>query len=353
MQNAVNFISDGLGLTPVEYAQVLLECTATGSVCTDSYAIGGAVEQVEAKFAQLLGKEQAIFMPTGTLANHMALRELAGADRKVIVQTESHIYKDIGDSAQTLSGLNLIPLAPQRTTFTLEEVEDAIESFRDERAATRVGVIAIESLVRRQDDAMFDYQQMQRISSFAREQDIRMHLDGARLFVEAVHRGIAPQQQAALFDTVFVSLSKCFNAAAGAILAGPAFVIQDLYHKRRMFGGSLAQAWPQATVALHYVDGFLAAYRAAWLAAEALFQCLDEDAAFRIERIPEGTHIVRLHVATTNLSKFRERLRAHQVLLSSPAPGEQWFTLKINPSILRVPVAELAGLLRAAILLDS
>ena len=176
MKSAVNFISDGLGLTPVEYAQVLLECTATGSVCTDSYAIGGAVEQVEAKFAQLLGKEQAIFMPTGTLANHIALRELASVDRKVVVQAESHIYKDIGDSTQTLSGLNLMPLAPRRTMFTLQEVQGAIDSFRDERAATRVGVISIESIVRRQDDAMFDYDEMWRISDFARAQNIKIHL---------------------------------------------------------------------------------------------------------------------------------------------------------------------------------
>lgn len=349
MQSAVNFISDGLGLTPSEYAQVLLECTANGSVHTDSYALGGTVAKVEEKFAQLLGKEQAIFMPTGTLANHMALRELAGAQRKVIVQAESHIYKDIGDSAQTLSGLHLIPLAPQRTTFTLEEVQGAIESFRDERVATRVGVISIESLVRRQDDAMFDYEQMQRVSSFAREQDIRMHLDGARLFVEAVHRNIAPAQQAALFDTVFVSLSKCFNSAAGAILAGPADVLQDLYHQRRMFGGSLAQAWPPAAVALHYADGFIDAYRAAWSAAETLFQLLDEDAALRIERIPQGTHIVRLHVATTSLPEFGKRLRTRRILLSSPAPGETWLTLKVNPSILRIPAVELAAAFRAAL----
>ncbi len=126
-------------------------------------------------------------MPTGTLAYHMALRELAGPHRKVIVQAEGHIYKDIGDAAQTLSGLNLVPLAPGRTTFTLEEVKQAIESFRDERATTRVGVISIESLVRRQDDAMFDGEQMRRISDYARAQEVRMHLDGARLSVEAVH----------------------------------------------------------------------------------------------------------------------------------------------------------------------
>ena len=349
MQSAVNFISDGLGLTPSEYAQVLSECTASRSIQTDSYALGGTVERVEEKFAELLGKQRAIFMPTGTLANHMALRELAGVDRKVIVQAESHIYKDIGDGAQTLSGLNLMPLAPQRATFTLEEVQEAIKSFCDERAATRVGVISIESLVRRQDDAMFDYEQMRRISAFAREQDIRMHLDGARLFVEAVHRDIAPAQQAALFDTVFVSLSKCFNSAAGAILAGPADVIDDLYHQRRMFGGSLAQAWPQAAVALHYADGFLADYRAAWSAAETLLQILEEDATFRVERIPLGTHIVRLHVAVANLQQFGERLRQRHIFLTPPGPDEQWFTLKINPSILRVPAAELAAAFRAAI----
>jgi len=349
MQSAVNFISDGLGLTPSEFAEVLLECTADGAVHTDSYSLGGAVERVEAKFAQLLGKQRSIFMPTGTLANHMALRALAGVDRKVIVQAESHIYRDIGDSAQTLSGLNLMPLAPRRTMFTLQEVQGAIDSFRDERAATRVGVISIESLVRRQNDAMFDYEEMWRISDFARAQDIKMHLDGARLFVEAVHRDIAPAKQAALFDTVFVSLSKCFNSASGAILAGSADFIEDLHHQRRMFGGSLAQAWPQAAVALHYADGFLEAYRAAWSTAETLFDLLDEDPVFRVERITQGTHIVRLHVVDVSLPEFAERLRQRQVSIAPPAPDDQWLTLKINPSILRVSPAQLVAVFRAAL----
>ena len=214
----------------------------------------------------------------------------------------------------------MVPLAPGRTTFTLEEVKQAIESFRDERAATRVGVISIESLVRRQEDAMFDGEQMRRISDYARAQEVRMHLDGARLFVEAVHREIAPAQQAALFDTVFVSLSKCFNSASGAILAGPA----------------------------DFIDDFIADYRAAWSAVESLFQHLDEDAAFRVERIPQGTHIVRLHVAA-NLSEFAKRLRKCRILLATPAPGEDWFTLKVNPSILRMPAADLVAAFRAAV----
>lgn len=341
-QSAVNFISDGLGLTPSEFAQVLQACVEDGAVGTDSYSLGGAVEEAEATFARLLDKEQAVFMPTGTLANHLALRRLAGAHRKVIVQAESHVYRDIGDSTQTLSGLNLIPLAPQGVTFTLEEVEGAIEAFRDERVATRVGAISIESILRRADDVMFDGEEMQRISDFARREGIGMHLDGARLFVEAVHRGVTPAQQAARFDTVFVSLSKCFNSASGAIVAGPAAVMRDLHHQRRMFGGSLAQAWPQAAVALHYADGFLESYRQAWAESEALFQLLDGDDTFRVERIPQGTHIVRLHVTGTSLELFRERLGERRVHLSPPGAGQGWLTLKVNPSILRARAQDLA-----------
>jgi threonine aldolase len=340
---------DGLRLTPSEYVHALQECTESGLIHPDAYSNGGVVEELERKFAHWLGKEQAVFMPTGTLANHIALRELAGPYRKVIVQAESHIYNDTGDCAQTLSGLNLIPLAPHRVAFTLEEVQDVLQSLDSGRVTTRVGVISIESPVRRHDDAMFGYDEMQRIAGFARQDGIKMHLDGARLFVEAVHTGIAPAQYAALFDTVYVSLSKCFNAAAGAILAGSAAVTENLYHTRRMFGGSLAQAWPHAAVALQFVDGFLEAYRAAWQEAEILFHILDGHRVFRVERIPNGTHIVRLHVADTNLEQFRDRLRQHHIHLPPVISGQGWFSLKINPSLNRACAQDLADAFRAAV----
>lgn len=342
MQDTVNFISDGLGLTPAEFAGVLQSCIETGSIELDAYSLGGTVAAAEEKFANLLGKERAIFMPTGTMANHMALREQAGAQRKVIVQAESHIYKDIGDSAQTLSGLNLIPLAWGQVGFTLEDVQTVIESFGNERVATGVGVISIESLVRRFDDAMFDGQQMRQICAWAREQGIRTHLDGARLFVEAVHRGVTPAQQAAQFDTVFVSLSKCFNCASGAVLAGPAQLIEDLYHRRRMFGGSLPQAWPQAAVALHYSDGFTQAYTSAWAEAQKLLEALDSDAAFRVEFIDQGTHIVRLHVQGLTVTQLSQRLADRGVHLPPAEAGNMSVLLKVNPSILRMSTPALA-----------
>ncbi|MEE8301654.1 MAG: beta-eliminating lyase-related protein [Candidatus Tectomicrobia bacterium] len=335
MQQAINFIHDGLHLTPLEYVQALQPDAEAGSIHPDSYSNGGIVEELERKFAHWLGKPHAVFMPTGTLANHLALRELAGPYKKVIVQAESHLYNDTGDCAQTLSGLNLIPLAPHQAAFSLEQVQDVVRTIRSGRVETRVGVISIETPVRRQDDAMFGYDDMQRIASFARQEGIKLHLDGARLFVESAHTGIAPAQYAALFDTVYVSLSKCFNAAAGAILAGPVALTENLYHIRRMFGGSLAQAWPNAAVALQFVDDFIEAYRSAWREAETLFQLLDDHHAFRVEHIPDGTHIVRLHIANTNLKQFRDRLMQHHIHLPPVTSGQGWFSLKINPSLNR------------------
>lgn len=349
MQQPVNFISDGLGLTAAEHVQILQQYAAAHTIHSDAYSNGGIVAELEQKFAHRLGKEQAIFMPTGTLANHIALRELAGPHKKVIVQAESHIYNDTGDCAQTLSGLNLIPLAPRRAAFTLAEVQAVVTSLVSARVQTHVGAISIESPVRRQDDAMFGCDEVQRIASFARQEGIKLHLDGARLFIEAVHTGMTPAQIATPFDTVYVSLSKCFNAMAGAILAGPAGLIKNLYHVRRMFGGSLAQAWPHAAVALQFVDGFVDAYQTAWQEAQTLFQILETHHAFRVERIPNGTHIVRLHVADINLEDLRQRLRTQHIYLPPVADEQSWLTLKINPSLNRSCAQTVANAFLAAV----
>lgn len=349
METTVNFVSDGIGLTPAEFAQVLQESVADQSPEIDSYALGGAVAEVEATFARLLGKERALFLPTGTMANHLALRTLAGDRRRVIVPADSHIYRDIGDSATTLSGLNLIALAPGRPGFTVDEVRQAIASWADERVATGLGAIAIESMVRRHHDVMLDGEQIRQVTDFARAEGIGTHLDGARLFKEAVHRGVTPAELAAGFDTVFVSLSKCFNCASGAVLAGPARLIDGLFHERRMFGGSLPQAWPQATVALHYAESFLQDYRQSVGAAEELFAALEESGRFRVERFERGTHLVRLHVLDGAASELVGRLAEAGVRLNAPAEGDANLLLKINPSILRRSPEELASaFLRAA-----
>ncbi|MGY1457926.1 MULTISPECIES: beta-eliminating lyase-related protein [unclassified Luteimonas] len=140
----VNFASDGLGLSPAEYAALLGEVVAEDGLEPDYYSQGGVIRELERKFARLLGKDDAIYLPTGTLANHLAVRKLAGDDRRVLVQAESHFYNDSGDCAQTLSGLNLVPLAEGSSTLPVEDVKGWLARSESGRVETRVGVIAID-----------------------------------------------------------------------------------------------------------------------------------------------------------------------------------------------------------------
>src|SRR5215472_13962751 len=293
--------------------------------------------------AETLGKETAVFLPSGTLANNLALRLLAERGRRVLVQRESHIYNDTGDGAQELIGLTLIPLAPERPTFTLEEAATAVERAEAGRVLTPVGVISIESPVRRLAGEVFDFAEMRRIASFARERGIGLHLDGARLFLASPYTGIAPATYAALFDTVYVSLYKYFNAAGGAVLAGPRQLLENLYHQRRMFGGSLRQAWPYAAVALHYLDGFGERFGRAAEAADNLFGALREHGRCEILRSAAATNVTRVRVPGCGAAELPERLLAHRIAIRSAlcasAEGAE-FELFTNETILRRPVAE-------------
>src|SRR5215472_8318539 len=145
----VHFRSDGLSLSPADYARLLAHLAEESGIEADEFSRDGVVAHLEQRMAETLGKETAVFLPSGTLANNLALRLLAERGRRVLVQRESHIYNDTGDGAQELIGLTLIPLAPERPTFTLEEAATAVERAEAGRVLTPVGVISIESPVRR------------------------------------------------------------------------------------------------------------------------------------------------------------------------------------------------------------
>ena len=251
----VRLSGDGLGLTPLQYSRLLARLAEERNIRVDAYSLGGVVEEMEGEFARLLGKERAVFLPTGTLANSLAVRVLADGPSRVIVQDESHLHQDEGDCAQTLSNLTLIPLATGRATFTASDVERVLDQTRTGRVASRVSVISIETPVRRRLGEQFDPAELQKIIALARREGIRLHLDGARLFLQAAYTGESVADTARPFDTVYVSLYKYFNAASGAILAGPRDLLDGLFHTRRMFGGGLSQVWPFASVALHYLAG--------------------------------------------------------------------------------------------------
>lgn len=348
----VQLRSDGIGLSPADYARLLGEIAATRGIAVDDYSQGGVVAELEARMAALLGKEAAIFLPSGTLANHLALRLLARNGRRVLVQHESHLYNDEGDCAQQLSGLVLVPLAPGRAGFTLEEAAAAIAGPPEARVALPVGAISIETPVRRMAGEAFDLTEMRRICAYARERGIGLHLDGARLLIEAVYTGIAPAEYAALFDTVYVSLYKYLNAAAGAVLAGPRALLDGLYHQRRMFGGGLPHVWPYAAVALHYLDGFAERFAAAARACDALLAALAEHPRVRVERPIGATNVSIIHVAGEDAATLPSLLLSKDIAIRPPreiSPAGAAFALHTNETILYRPIDDIIRWFMAAL----
>jgi len=330
----VTLSGDGIPHSPAQYAHLLARITAEQGVAADNYILGGVVEELELRFARLLGKEAAVFIPTGTLANHLAIRALAGGPARTIVQAESHIYQDSGDCVQTLSNITLMPLVPGRASFSAADVQQLVDQTKTGRVARRVAVMSIESPVRRKTGEIFDRAELAKVLDVARTNEIRLHLDGARLFLEAAHANRDVKEYTAPFETVYVSLYKYFNAASGAILAGPRTLLQDMFHTRRMFGGGLYQAWPSAAVALHYMDGFTERYQKAIPISEALVSGLQRLDGVTVQRIDPGTNLFVLRVAGGRAPALRERLSRDGIRLPAPSAAGA-FTIGVNETLAR------------------
>ena len=345
---SVRLSGDGIGLTPQAFASLLERLCHGADIAQDNYLLGGEIEQFEQYCAKTLGKEMAVFMPSGTLANQIALREHAGVRRRVIVPDLSHVYNDTGDACQTLANLNLIPIASDSATFSLEDVEEVIERTAGGRVSTNVGAILIESPVRRLLGETFEWNEAKRIAAYAREQGIGTHLDGARLFIAAAYNGRTPAEIAAPFDTVYVSLWKYFNSGIGAILAGPRSMLNDLFHVRRMFGGNLNAGWSAAVIARHYMNGYVERLKSAVQISEEFYASIAEHPKVSVTRVSRGTNVARMKLSNTDIPLTIRRLREQDILLRS-ADDEGVVTLGVNETWNRVTSAELTSAFERAL----
>jgi threonine aldolase len=305
-------------------------------ITPDSFACGGTVARLERRFADMLGKEAAVFMPTGTLANHLAMRRLCGVKPRAIVPEQSHLYNDTGDCVPRLSGINLIPLAKNRPSFTLDELQEALHLSVTGRVCSPVGAVMIESPVRRQYGQIMSYEDMVAITSYCKAQGIATHLDGARLYMMSAATGISPQQYAALFDTVYISLYKYFGAPFGAMLAGTYACLDGLYHERRMFGGGLASASLVAALVLQGSEGFETRFAAAMAKGADLIARLNEQSGLRVHRFTQGSNIFPVKLdPRLDVGTFLAALHRRGLFLYPDEGSPDQIHLTVNTTLLR------------------
>jgi threonine aldolase len=216
------------------------EVIARAAVGDDQFGEDPSVNALQAQVAAVLGKEAALFMPTGTMVNQVALRLLTRPGDDVIVSRESHaVWHETGASGAN-SGVQFTEIG-EVGRFDADEFAAAIKP-RDNMTLPPTTLVEIENTHNRGGGLVADQAEVERICEIAGARGIVRYLDGARIWNAAIATGRSPADLARPFDVVGVCLSKGLGAPGGSLLAGPAPLMHRAVRLRRMFGGAMRQA---------------------------------------------------------------------------------------------------------------
>jgi len=229
---------------------------AAAPVGDDQYGEDPTVNALQQRTAGLLAKEAALFLPSGTMANQVALRVLTRPGDEVVVSRESHaVWHETGGSAAN-AGVQFREIG-QQGRFTADEFIAAVKP-RGHSIYPPTTLVEVENTHNRSGGIVFPLEESVRIGAAARERGIAAFLDGARLFNAAAASRHTAAQLAEPFDLVAISLSKGLGAPVGSLLAGSRELIERAVRYRRMFGGAMRQAGLLAAAGLHALDHHMA-----------------------------------------------------------------------------------------------
>ena len=228
------------------------QAMANAEVGDDVFGEDPTVQRLEALTAEILGKESALFVTSGTMANQLAVRCHTEPGDEVLLEANAHIYYYEGGSPAALSGVMCKCLTGQRGIFTGADVLAALRPADVHFAPTRL--VCIENTHNRGGGSVWPLERIADVAAAARQHGLRLHLDGARLWNAAVARQIPEREYAAYFDTVGVCFSKGLGAPVGSALAGSAEIIRRARRFRKQFGGGMRQAGIIAAGALYALE---------------------------------------------------------------------------------------------------
>lgn len=228
------------------------EAIAAAPVGDDQFGEDPTINRLQETVASLLGKEAALWLPTGTMANQVALRVLTRPGDDVIVSSESHaVWHETGASAAN-AGVQFTVVG-KNGVFTADEFAAAVKP-RGHVVYPPTTMLEIENTHNRAGGVIFPQDQADLVCQAAAERDIATYLDGARLWNAAVASGRPPQALAAPFDLVSVALSKGLGAPGGSLLAGSGDIIRRAVRYRRMLGGAMRQVGLFAAAGLYAIE---------------------------------------------------------------------------------------------------
>jgi threonine aldolase len=227
------------------------EAMARADVGDDVYGEDPTLNRLQEAIAARLGKEAALFVPSGTMANQIALRSLTEPGDAAIATRDAHLYLYESGAAAALAGVQLT-LIGENGSFGKDELAAAIYPGDDHYARTRV--VAIENTHNRSGGRVFPFERLREVTDFAKSRGLRLHLDGARLWNAEAATGIDAARWCAPFDTVSVCLSKGLGAPVGSLVAGSRELMTRAHRFRKMQGGGMRQAGVLAAAGLFALE---------------------------------------------------------------------------------------------------
>jgi threonine aldolase len=226
---------------------------ATAEVGDEQRGLDPTVNRLEARVAEMLGHEAALFLPSGTMCNQIGIRLHLRPGEAVILHRTSHpIVAEAGGPAAH-AGAMIVALDGDGGMFEAADVETALSRPGDRNAA-RSALLCLEQTTNMGGGRVWALERIEAVVAAARSAGLRAHLDGARLLNASVAAGVGPREYAARFDTAWIDFSKGLGAPVGACLAGSRELIDEAWRLKQMMGGALRQAGIVAAAALYALD---------------------------------------------------------------------------------------------------
>lgn len=293
---------------------------AEAEVGDDVFGDDPTVIALQERVATLFGKEAALFVPSGTMANQVALAAHTRRGDEVICDRNCHIFNYEVAAPAVLSGIQLNPLDGEQGVITAEQIAPHIRPKNVHLPNTQL--IAIENTHNRGAGKIFPLDEMQRIRELASEYGLSVHLDGARLANAVAATDISFEQYASCADTVSMCFSKGLGAPVGSIVAGTSELIERAHKARKLFGGGMRQAGILAAAAMYALDNHLSRMTEDHRNARRLGELIDTtDGLERLFSVETNMVIFRVDESFMSADKFLSMLEENGVLTVTLRPG--------------------------------
>lgn len=235
--------------TVTQPSEAMRQAMAKAPVGDDVYGEDPTVNELQEYCADLFGKEAALYVPSGTMANQVSLNAQTQPGDEVICEYGCHIFNYEAGGPGLLSGVQLHPLGGDHGILTAEQITAAIRPGNVHHPVSRV--IALENTHNRAGGVVYPLEVIRDIAEMAKGHGLKMHLDGARLMNAVIATGISPRDYAQYFDSVTLCFSKGLGAPVGSIVAGDSDFIKRAHRYRKIYGGGMRQAGIIAAGALY------------------------------------------------------------------------------------------------------